>query len=167
MADVSVVRVSRYCLPPEITKPESVLQRTIQEWSYIRHARAVHWSHTGTVGSASDGGACGSMGNIAARCLMEYFTPYQSTPPFLSRYVVIRTLRIIIICITGYLLTLSLTAMTQVLNAGILHALILDSFFQNFLFGVIVAQAFQYWYDCKDDPRPRRIFVATVVFFSA
>jgi len=84
-------------------------------------------------------------------------------------YVVIPLVRIIIICIilTAFFPTLSsLTVMSQAPVIGLVHALLLDSFFQNFLFGVNVAQSLQYWNNCKDDPRPRRIFVATVVSLS-
>lgn len=51
-------------------------------------------------------------------------------------------------------------------DPGFIRPLLLDGFFQSFLLGTVVTQAFTYWGNYSDDSRPKRVFVATVVLLS-
>jgi hypothetical protein len=56
--------------------------------------------------------------------------------------------------------------MSHAPDPGFIRALLLDGFFQSFLLGTVVTQAFTYWGNYGNDSRAKRVFVATVVLLS-
>ena len=56
--------------------------------------------------------------------------------------------------------------MSQAPDPAAIGPLLLDGFFQSFLLGTVVMQAFKYWSDYRNDSRSKRTFVATVVLLS-